>query len=359
MLRNNAKKAVIKLKFYNSLFSGDIMKINFKFITPPHWLVACILALTLAFAFTSCSDGSSGGSDDDSGQVTATVPKIYATAENITDKITNLSSGTHTLIVTGDVNGILTRNGGNFSEVAAALIELKKNCSDAKVILDLSGTENLTEIPKHAFEGNTSYFTDNLVGVVLPNTVISIGSDSFGNTGITEISIPASVKSIEDYAFGRCRNLASVKLPNGLTSIGGLAFRYCYSLKSIVIPDSVTTLVCGTFEDCSSLTDVVLGSGVTEIQETVFCGWSSLETIYIPVSVTKIGAGAFQCALDAAEKSFTVKYAGSVEQWNNIDVNMNASSVMISGMTNASLLKATIVCTDGKGTYEELKNIGQ
>lgn len=241
------------------------------------------------------------------------------------------------------------------------MIELKKNCSDAKVILDLSGTENLTEIPKHAFEGNTSYFTDNLVGVVLPNTVISIGSDSFGNTGITEISIPASVKSIESYAFGSCKNLASVKLPDGLTSIDGLAFRYCYSLKSIVIPDSVTTLVCGTFEDCSSLTEVVLGSGITEIPETIFCGWSSLETVHIPTTVKKIGAGAFQCALDAAEKSFTVKYAGTVEEWNNIYVDMNESSIMTSRATNASLLKATIFClADGKsGTYEELKNMGQ
>ena len=307
----------------------------------------CVLALSLAFTFTSCSDGSSGGSDDDSGQVTATVPKIYATAENITDKITNLTAGTHTLIVTGEVNGILTRNGGNPSEIAAALIELKKSCPDAKVILDLSGTENFTEIPKRAFEGNSSYYTDNLVGVLLPGTVISIGSDSFAKTGITEISIPASVKSIEDYAFGYCSNLASVKLPDGLTSIGVWAFRACYSLKSIVIPDSVTILKCGTFEDCSSLTEVVIGSGVTEIPETMFCGWSSLETVHIPTTVTKIGAGAFQCALDAKEKSFTVKYAGTVEQWNNIEINMNASSAMTSGATNDALLKATIHCSDG------------
>ena len=202
----------------------------------------CVLALSLAFTFTSCSDGSSGGSDDDSGQVTATVPKIYATAENITDKITNLTAGTHTLIVTGEVNGILTRN-GDPSEIAAALIELKKNCPDAKVILDLSGTENLIEIPEAAFEGINGNVTDNLVGVVLPNTVTSIGNDSFCATGLTEISIPSNVKSIGNYAFSGCKNLASVKLPDGLASIGGRAFRFCHSLKSIVIPDSVTTLV--------------------------------------------------------------------------------------------------------------------
>lgn len=242
------------------------------------------------------------------------------------------------------------------------MIELKKNCPDAKVILDLSGTENLTEIPENAFEGDSSYITDNLVGVVLPNTVTSIGESSFCGAGLTEISIPASVKSIGHFAFSRCYNLASVKLSEGLESIGGLAFRACESLKSIVIPDSVTTLVgCGTFEGCYALTDVVLGSGVTEIPDTMFCGWSSLETVHIPASVKKIGAGAFQCASDAKEKSFTVKYAGTVEDWNKIDVDMNASSVMTIGAKNDALLKATIVClADGKsGTYEELKNIGQ
>ncbi len=240
------------------------------------------------------------------------------------------------------------------------MIELKKNCPDAKVILDLSGTENLTEIPKHAFEGNSSYFTDNLVGVVLPNTVTSIGEDSFPRTGITEISIPASVKSIEDYVFGYCSNLASVKLSEGLESIGGWAFRACYNLKKIVIPDSITTLKgVGTFEDCSALTDVVIGSGITEIPETMFCGWSSLETVHIPASVKKIGAGAFQCASNATKKSFTIKYAGTVNEWNSIEINMNASSIMTSGATNDALLKATIVCTNGKGTYEELKEMGQ
>ncbi|WP_353955425.1 InlB B-repeat-containing protein [uncultured Treponema sp.] len=43
-------------------------------------MVACILALSIVFAFTSCSDGSSGGSDDDSGQVTnPATPKVTYT----------------------------------------------------------------------------------------------------------------------------------------------------------------------------------------------------------------------------------------------------------------------------------------
>lgn len=228
------------------------------------------------------------------------------------------------------------------------MIELKKSCPDAKVILDLSGTENLTEIPEHAFEGNSSYYTDNLVGVLLPGTVISIGEDSFSNTGITEISIPASVKSIEDYVFGYCSNLASVKFPDGLESIGGLAFRACESLKSIVIPDSVTKVDPFVFSECYSLANVVIGSGITEIPIEMFYGCISLETVHIPASVKEINAGAFACY---NKKPFTVKYAGTLEQWDNINVIMEASSNTGSpyhGVTNDALLKATIVCTDGE-----------
>ena len=227
------------------------------------------------------------------------------------------------------------------------MIELKKNCPDAKVILDLSGVENLTEIQKEAFEGNSSYFTDNLVGVVLPDTVISIGEISFCGCGITEISIPASVKSIESLAFSNCKNLANVKLPDGLASIGGLAFGGCSGLKSIVIPDSVTKIDLFVFSECISLANVVIGSGITEIPVEMFYGCISLETVHIPVSVKKINAGAFACY---NEKSFTVKYAGTLEQWNSINVIKEASSNTGSpyhGVTNDALLKATIHCSDG------------
>lgn len=32
------------------------MKFNIHFTTPPHAIVACILALSIVFVFTSCSD---------------------------------------------------------------------------------------------------------------------------------------------------------------------------------------------------------------------------------------------------------------------------------------------------------------
>jgi hypothetical protein len=61
-----------------------------------------------------------------------------------------------------------------------------------------------------------------------------------GKTGA--FTILDSVTSIEEWAFGGCRNLASVIIPNSVTSIGGAAFSGCTSLASVtflgMIPSS-------------------------------------------------------------------------------------------------------------------------
>ena len=72
-------------------------------------------------------------------------------------------------------------------------------------------------------------------------TVVGIGYALFyDNKEITSISLPKTVKYIEDHAFDLCENLKTCVLPDGLLSIGEAAFQCCYSLQHITIPDSVT-----------------------------------------------------------------------------------------------------------------------
>lgn len=139
-------------------------------------------------------------------------------------------------------------------------------------------------------------------------------------SGLTSITIPNSVTSIENYAFYNC-NLTSVTLPNTLTSIGGLAFADCSSLKGITIPQSVMSIRSNAFENCSGLTSIVVETGneyydsryncnaiirtssntlvigckntlipntVTGIGSSAFTGCSGLTSIKIPKSVTNI-----------------------------------------------------------------------
>lgn len=71
--------------------------------------------------------------------------------------------------------------------------------------------------------------------VVVPDGVISIGRKPFWNsiTTLTSVTLPDSVKVIQDQGFFGCRNLTSITIPDGIAEIGGDAFGYCDSLTSL------------------------------------------------------------------------------------------------------------------------------
>lgn len=60
---------------------------------------------------------------------------------------------------------------------------------------------------------------------------------------VTEITIPSSVKKIDDNAFNSYVNLEKVNYAEGSTleEIGSLAFACCFSLKTMNLPDTFTT----------------------------------------------------------------------------------------------------------------------
>ena len=58
--------------------------------------------------------------------------------------------------------------------------------------------------------------------------VAIIGQNAFYDcSGLTSVTIPNSVTSIEYDAFGGCSGLTSVTIPNSVTSIGNDAFSGC------------------------------------------------------------------------------------------------------------------------------------
>ncbi len=50
------------------------------------------------------------------------------------------------------------------------------------------------------------------------------------------VSIPSSVTSIGDCAFGNCSGLTSVSIPYSVTSIGDGAFHGCPKLTAVQVP---------------------------------------------------------------------------------------------------------------------------
>lgn len=168
------------------------------------------------------------------------------------------------------------------------------------VTLPLSGTS----IGTQAF-----YFCWNLTAINLPNNLKRIGDYAFygcyalnsfsalsthtrfstDNNGILynknkdtlflcpnaragNISLPASVKHIDNSAFENCYNLTSVTLPTSLVSTGSYAFAYCSGITgNLTLPASLTTLGDGSFYGCYNLTG----------------------TVSFPASLTKLGSFCF------------------------------------------------------------------
>jgi hypothetical protein len=111
-------------------------------------------------------------------------------------------------------------------------------------------------------------------------TVTTIGEYAFDGHDLTSITIPGSVTSIGESAFGACFGLTSVTIGNGVTSIGEAAFGEDSSLTNATIPNGVTSIGGGAFVYCSSLTSVTIGNGVTNIGEVAFGACSRLTSVY-------------------------------------------------------------------------------
>ena len=171
------------------------------------------------------------------------------------------------------------------------------------------------------FKGSRYYeYADEYTGnVMIPSSVTysgttysvtSIGEYAFQDcSGLTSVTIPNSVTSIDDRAFCGC-GLTSINIPNSVSSIGDRVFSFCRGLKSIVvesgnskydsrdncnaiietatntllagcknttIPNSVTSIGDGAFNGCSGLTSASIPNSVTYIGEYAFWDCSSLK----------------------------------------------------------------------------------
>jgi hypothetical protein len=203
-------------------------------------------------------------------------------------------SGTNTEIV---IPNTITFDGKEY-KVTSIGYEAFSGCTG---LSSITIPASVTEIGAYAFSGCTGLTS---IDVDENNPNYSSEGGILFNKGKTEliqcpggkkgeVTIPASVTEIGDYAFYDCTGLSSVTIPDGVTTIGGWAFEDCTGLSSITIPASVTKIGYGAFYYCTSLSSVTIPASVTEIGSCAFYYCTSLSSITIPASVTKIGDYAF------------------------------------------------------------------
>ena len=130
---------------------------------------------------------------------------------------------------------------------------------------------------------------------------------AYDGEGLHHVIVEDSVTSIRKYAFSididEETSLAGITLPNSVTSIGDHAFGNCSRLTSITLPDSVTSIGDGAFEGCSGMTGITVAEGNRTYDSRGNCNGiiatntntlvTGIKTTVIPDSVTSIGDGAF------------------------------------------------------------------
>lgn len=83
--------------------------------------------------------------------------------------------------------------------------------------------------------------------------VSSIESGLFKRSDVVSISIPGSVKNVEENMFWHCYDLESVVLGEGIEHIGDSAFVHCGSLRSIDLPSTLRVIDGQPFYLCDLL----------------------------------------------------------------------------------------------------------
>ena len=152
--------------------------------------------------------------------------------------------------------------------------------------------------------GNYAFYSDLQLGeVTIPQSVTSIGDSAFGECfHLKKLSfgeksfgenIETNIQTIGNSAFNRCIELESVTIPQSVTSIGDSAFAGCISLTTLSLGENIKRIGQFAFADCSSLTNVTIPQSVTSIGNFAFRYCTLLKNVTIPEKVTTIGFGTF------------------------------------------------------------------
>ena len=177
-------------------------------------------------------------------------------------------------------------------------------------VKDLVIPEGVTGIGAHVFRGCTG-----MTSVTIPTTLKSIEERAFyGNTSLTAVYIkdltawckieygineafPSDAPNPLIYAkhlYMDGQEVTNLVIPEDVSAISSFAFKNCEGLTSINIGNTVTTIGEYAFANCTNVRTITIGSAVKSIEKYNFYGCKDLQTVYSLIEEPFPLSGQFQ-----------------------------------------------------------------
>lgn len=208
--------------------------------------------------------------------------------------------------------------------------------------------KTVTKIERNAFTGCTNMATATFAEDA---DIQKIGEGAFADCGLTSISIPKKVQTIEREAFRNCKVLTQINVTEFTTQIDPEAFKYCDKLTDINVSKKNTVY--------SSVDGYLLSKDKTEL--LIFPpGKANSKFTLLPPSIEKIGRYAFYDCQALTNVTIPNKVTTIGERAFSLCKNLNTITFLCDAMipvANINKEQNTMSFDDGTQAPEMFKNI--
>lgn len=184
----------------------------------------------------------------------------------------------------------------NITSQTDKTVEVTRNTvkNTGALVIPQTVTCNGTQYTVNSIAKQAFYNCTGITSVTIPASITTYGDYIFtGCSGIKSVSLPDNMVTLPDGFLNQCTALASISLPQGIKALGKYSLAYCASLTSVNIPEGVTEIgdaaLLGTM-----ITDFTLPRGVTELKPYVLAITTKLKNVTLHDGLKVIGADAFQ-----------------------------------------------------------------